>query len=436
MDISPIALVYTMPVGVIWALYLVWRWYREAKSRATWAAAVEAGLTEPASLHPVIDPAKCLGCGACVSACPEGDIIGMIDAKAELVEPTHCIGHGACREACPYDAITLVFGTEKRGIDIPHVSPDFETNVPGVYIAGELGGMGLIRNAIEQGSQAVESIRKKSAARPPQGCDLVIVGAGPAGFAASLAATKYKLKFVTVEQDTFGGTVAHFPRGKVVMTAPANLPLGGKLNFRTVSKEKLLQVWRDVYRRTGLKGKIRYGEEVKAITRQGDAFEVRTTRGAYLTAAVLLAIGRRGTPRKLNVEGEEQSKVVYRMIDPEQYRRKHVLVVGGGDSALEAATSIAKQPGTRVTLSHRSESFSRAKLANRELVESCRRTGRLTVLFESKISRIGPDDVEIEQKGKRLRIRNDAVIVCAGGILPTAFLKSVGIEVETKYGTA
>ncbi len=304
MDISPITLVYVTPIGVIWALYLVWRWHREAKSRATLAAAVEAGLTEPASLHPVIDPAKCLACGACVSACPEGDIIGMIDGKAELVEPTHCIGHGACRDACPYGAITLVFGTEKRGVDIPHVSPDFETNVPGVYIAGELGGMGLIRNAIEQGSQAVESIRKRSAARPPQGFDLVIVGAGPAGFAASLAATKHKLKFVTVEQDSFGGTVAHFPRGKVVMTAPANLPLGGKLNFRIVSKEKLLQVWRDIYRRTGLKGKIRYGEEVKAITRQGEAFEVRTTRGSYVAAAVLLAIGRRGTPRKLNVEGE------------------------------------------------------------------------------------------------------------------------------------
>jgi thioredoxin reductase len=124
------------------------------------------------------------------------------------------------------------------------------------------------------------------------------------------------------------------------------------------------------------------------------------------------------------------------MIDPEQYRRRHVLVVGGGDSALEAATSIAQQPGSTVTLSHRSSSFSRSRVANRELVESCRRAGRLTVLFEAQVLRIGRDNVEIEQNGRRLRIRNDAVIVCAGGILPTAFLKSVGIEVETKYGTA
>jgi thioredoxin reductase (NADPH) len=435
MDLFSIATVYAPAVGAIWLLYLVWRRRKEAKSRAAKAAAIEAGLVEPASLHPIIDPAKCLACGACITACPEGDIIGMINGKAELVEPTHCIGHGACREACPYDAITLVFGTEKRGVDIPHVSPDFQTNVPGIYIAGELGGMGLIRNAITQGSQAIESIRKRQVSRPSQGYDVVIVGAGPAGFAASLAAMKNKLRFLTVEQDTFGGTVAHFPRGKVVMTAPADLPLVGKLRFRIISKEKLLKVWNDIYRKVGLKGKIKYGEEVKSITRQGETFEVRTTRNSYQTASVLLAIGRRGTPRKLNVEGEEQPKVVYRMIDPEQYKRQHVLVVGGGDSALEAATSIAEQPGTMVILSHRSESFSRAKLRNRELVAAAEKTGRLKVLYESKVNRIGPEDVEIEQKGRRMRVKNNAVIVCAGGILPTAFLKSVGIEVETKHGT-
>jgi thioredoxin reductase/Pyruvate/2-oxoacid:ferredoxin oxidoreductase delta subunit len=435
MELFSIATVYAPAIGAIWLLYLVWRRRKEAKSRAAKAAAIEAGLVEPASLHPIIDPAKCLACGACITACPEGDIIGMINGKAELVEPTHYIGHGACREACPYDAITLVFGTEKRGVDIPHVSPDFQTNVPGIYIAGELGGMGLIRNAITQGSQAIESIRKRQVSRPSQGYDVVIVGAGPAGFAASLAAMKNKLRFLTVEQDTFGGTVAHFPRGKVVMTAPADLPLVGKLRFRIISKEKLLKVWNDIYRKVGLKGKIKYGEEVKSITRQGETFEVRTTRNSYQTASVLLAIGRRGTPRKLNVEGEEQPKVVYRMIDPEQYKRQHVLVVGGGDSALEAATSIAEQPGTMVILSHRSESFSRAKLRNRELVAAAEKTGRLKVLYESKVNRIGPEDVEIEQKGRRMRVKNNAVIVCAGGILPTAFLKSVGIEVETKHGT-
>jgi thioredoxin reductase (NADPH) len=434
MSFAPITAVYAAAIGIIWAFYVLLRRRSEARSRATKEAAAEAGLLEPASLHPKIDPAKCLGCGACVRACPEGEILGMINGKAELVEPTHCIGHGACREACPYDAITLVFGTERRGVDIPHVRPDFQTNIPGLFVAGELGGMGLIRNAIEQGSQAIESIRKLSAPRPSQGYDVIIVGAGPAGFSASLAAKKHRLRYLTIEQESFGGTVAHYPRGKIVMTAPAALPLGGKLKFRTVSKEKLLKVWKDVARKTRLK--IKYGEEVKSIARRGPAFEVETKRGSYLAASVLLAIGRRGTPRKLDVEGEDQAKVVYRMIDPNQYRRQHVLVVGGGDSALEAAASLAKQPDTTVTLSYRSESFSRAKAKNRAEVEAARRSRRLKVLLQSNVKRIGRHDVEIEQKGRRMRIKNDAVIVCAGGILPTAFLQSVGIEVETKYGTA
>ena len=358
----------------------------------------------------------------------------MINGKAELIEPSHCIGHGACKTACPCDAITLVFGTEKRGIDIPNVNPDFQTNVPGIFIAGELGGMGLVRNAIEQGRQAIDSIRKFNGRGSPNSYDVIIVGAGPAGFAASLAAMQHKLRYLTVEQDSFGGTVAHFPRGKLVMTAPATLPLIGKVNFREISKEELLKFWEGAARKTGLK--VSYGEQVEKITRFNNGFEIRTTRASYRASSVLLTIGRRGTPRKLEVEGEDQAKVVYRLIDPEQYKGQHVLVVGGGDSALEAAASIAEQPGTTVTLSHRSEAFSRAKLKNRERVENAAKSGRLNVLLQSSIKKIGRQDVEIEHGGRRTRIKNDAVIVCAGGILPTAFLNSIGIEVETKYGTA
>ena len=434
MNFNPVIGVYPLAFAVIGALYIALRKRAEARSRATKAAAEEAGLLEPASLHPKIDPVKCLGCGACTRVCPEGDILGMINGKAELVEPSHCIGHGACRTSCPCDAITLVFGTEKRGIDIPHVNPDFQTNVPGIFIAGELGGMGLIRNAIEQGRQAVDSIRKFDRHGSANAYDVIIVGAGPAGFSASLAAMQHKLRYLTIEQDSFGGTVAHFPRGKLVMTAPATLPLIGKVRFKEISKEKLLKFWENSASKTGLK--VNYGEQVESIARFDNEFEVRTTRASYKTSSVLLAIGRRGTPRKLEVEGEDQAKVVYRFIDPEQYRRRHVLVVGGGDSALEAATSIADQPGTTVTLSHRSEAFSRAKVKNRERVETAEKSGRLKVLLQSKVKRIGRHDVEIEHKGARMKIKNDAIIVCAGGILPTAFLKSVGIEVETKYGTA
>jgi thioredoxin reductase (NADPH) len=434
MSFNPEIGLYPLAFGAIVGLYLALRRRTESRSRAIKAAAAEAGLLEPASLHPKIDPAKCLGCGACTRVCPEGDILGMINGKAELIEPSHCIGHGACKSACPRDAITLVFGTEKRGVDIPHVDPDFQTNVPGIFIAGELGGMGLIRNAIEQGRQAIDSIRKLNGRRSANTYDVIIVGAGPAGFSASLAAMQHKLRYLTIEQDSFGGTVAHFPRGKLVMTAPATLPIIGKVKFKEISKEKLLKFWEGAARKTGLK--INYGEQVETITRFDTEFEVRTTQGSYRASSVLLAIGRRGTPRKLEVEGEEQDKVVYRLIDPEQYKRRHVLVVGGGDSALEAAASIAEQPGTTVTLSHRSEAFSRAKLKNRERVEKAEKSGRLKVVLQSSVKKISRHDVEIEQKGRRMKIKNDAVIVCAGGILPTAFLKSVGIEVETKYGTA
>lgn len=434
MSFTPAIGVYALAFGVIWALYIGSRSRAEARNRAKKAEAAEAGLLEPASLHPIIDPSKCVGCGACVRACPEGDILGLINGKAELIEPSHCIGHGACKESCPRDAITLVFGTERRGVDIPDVGPDFQTNVPGIFIAGELGGMGLIRNAIEQGRQAIDSVRKLGKRRSSNAYDVIIVGAGPAGFSASLAAMEHKLRFLTIEQDSFGGTVAHFPRGKLVMTAPATLPLIGKIKFKEVQKEKLLAFWQDAARKTGLK--VNYGEQVETIAQIGSEFEIRTTRASYRTSSVLLTIGRRGTPRKLEVDGEDHAKVVYRLIDPEQYRQQHVLVVGGGDSALEAAASIAEQPGTTVTLSHRSEAFSRAKLKNRERVKAAEKSGQLNVLLQSSVKRIGHHDVEIEQRGRQIRIKNDAVIVCAGGILPTAFLKSIGIEVETKYGTA
>jgi thioredoxin reductase/NAD-dependent dihydropyrimidine dehydrogenase PreA subunit len=434
MKTFPLVFFYMIPLLVVWAIYVGRRKRADARNRRMRAEAAEAGLLEPASLHPLIDPIRCLGCGACVQACPEGAILGMIGGKAELIEPSECIGHGACKAACPNDAIKLVFGTESRGVEIPEVGADFQTNVPGIFIAGELGGMGLVRNAIEQGRQAIDSIRKLNGLGQTDIHDVVIVGAGPAGFSASLAAKQHKLRFVTIEQDSFGGTVAHYPRGKLIMTAPATLPLIGKMKFREVSKEKLLAFWQEAKRRTRLT--INYGEQVELIDRHGHGFEVKTTRNTYRTLAVLLAIGRRGTPRRLDVAGEEQSKVVYRLIDPEQYRGQHVLVVGGGDSALEAAASIAEEPGTTVTLSYRNDGFSRAKMKNRQRVDAAQREGRLKVLLESHVRRIGEQDVEIEQQGRQIRLANDAVIVCAGGILPTQFLKTVGIQTEMKYGTA
>jgi thioredoxin reductase/ferredoxin len=425
-------LIYGLPFLAAFVWYIARRRRNEREGSARLHRAIEAGFNEPASLHPVIDPSRCLNSRACVAACPE-KAIGIVDGKARLVNAGACIGHGACMTACPHGAIRLVFGTSRRGMDIPFVKPNFETNVPSLFIAGELGGMGLIRKAVEQGRQAVESIAKLKGGGFPY--DVVIVGAGPAGISASLAAKEKNLKFATLEQeDSFGGTVYHYPRNKVVMTAPVQLPIVGKMKFAEVSKERLMEFWKGVVKRTELK--INFFERMETVKPYGQGFIVRTSKQEYRTRSILLAIGRRGTPRKLAVRGEEQAKVVYSLIDPEQYRGQHVLVVGGGDSALEAAIACAREPGTTVTLSYRSEAFSRVKQKNRESLQQAEATRKLKVLLSSNVEAIGADAVALDQGGKNIRLKNDAVIVCAGGILPTPFLKEIGVQIDTKYGTA
>jgi thioredoxin reductase/ferredoxin len=425
-------LVYGLPGAAL----LIWQFRRRRRlERQSRAVLEKTGAAEPASLHPVIDPARCIGCGSCVKACPEQEhhnVLGILDGRAHLVSPGDCIGHGACRQVCPVNAITLVFGSERRGVDIPLITPNFESTVPGMFIAGELGGMGLIRNALEQGRQAVEAIAQRGAARGER-LDLVIVGAGPAGFAGALTAKSKNLRCVTLEQESLGGAVFQYPRGKLVMTAPATVPLLGKVNFRQTSKEALLEFWQDAERKTGVK--INYRERVEDIVRDADGFLVKTNRGSYATRSVLLAIGRRGTPRKLGVPGEDLPKVVYRLIDPEQYAGQEVLVVGGGDSALEAASSIAESGGA-VVLSYRGAEFDRAKAGNRDRVRRVAEAGQLRILMSSNVKQIGRETVALDRNGERIDVRNDAVIVSAGGVLPSDFLRRIGISVETKYGVA
>ncbi len=426
-------LVYATPLSLLLWGHLRLRRRRESRSSVALEEAKAAGLTEPPSLHPVIDPAICVGSGACAMACPE-QALGIVNGKAVLINPSHCIGHGACAAACPAEAITLVFGTEKRGMDIPYVQPTFETNVRGIYIAGELGGMGLVRKAAEQGRQAMQNIAKQ---KSREGIlDVLIVGAGPAGLTATLGAMEHKLRFATIEQeDSLGGTVYHYPRNKIVMTQPINLPIVGKARLGEISKESLLAFWQDIVKKVSMP--LNFGEPMEKVeaANDGRGFIVRTPKREYLTRNLLLAIGRRGTPRKLGVPGEEHPKVVYRLIDAEQYRGMQVIVVGGGDSAIEAAVSIAEQPGTAVTLSYRGEAFGRVKPKNRDRVKDAEADGRLTVALNSRILAIAPQTVSMEEAGVQKELRNDAVIVCAGGILPTPMLKELGIRVEAKFGT-
>jgi len=427
-------LLYALPTLCLLLVYLRRRHAREGRSRSDYAISRAAGTVEPVSLHPVVNPNRCIGCGACVDACPEGSVLGIVGGQAELVNPTHCIGHGRCAEACPTDGITLAIGSARRGVEIPVLGGDFQTSVPGIFVAGELGGMGLIRNAVEQGRRAVEAVRKQ----PGHGSggdrlDLVIVGSGPAGFAASLAARQHGLSFTTLEQDTFGGAIAHNPRGKIFVTEPIEMPLVGELPSRRMTKEQLLGLWEDARRRTQLT--IREREKVESIEAVDGGFDIRTHAGVYPARAVLLAVGRRGTPRRLGVPGEELPKVVYRLHEPEQYSGMQVLVVGGGDSALEAAIRLAGEPDTDVCVAYRGEAFSRPRPENRKNFEDLVARGRVRLELGTVVRAIGPQSVTLECPSGTQELTNEAVVVCAGGVLPSAFLQTIGVRIETRYGT-
>lgn len=399
------------------------------------AKAKELGFNEPVSLHPVINYDICIGSAACVAACPEHDILGLVGGKAITINASRCVGHGACFHACPVEAISLCIGTEKRGVELPHISEEFETTIPGIFIAGELGGMGLIKNAVEQGKQAMSYLASNLKSKGNSKYDVVIVGAGPAGISASLEAKKRKLKFVTLEQDTLGGTVSNFPRAKIVMTSPMDLPLYGKVKLTETSKSELLELWNKVLSKNNIK--INEQEKVERIEKQDDIFIVQTSKNHYTTKSVLLSIGRRGSPRKLDVPGEEKEKVSYRLLEPELIHNQKVLVVGGGDSAIESAMLLADE-NNFVTISYRGDSFARLKPKNLERITKESKSGKVKILFNSEVSEILDNSVilKLKDSDKPLVIENDLVYIFAGGILPTKFLEDIGIKITKKFGEA
>lgn len=393
--------------------------------------AKEAGIHEPVSLYPYINEDNCIKSGACITACPEKDILGIRNGRATLINASRCIGHGACFHACPVEAITLKIGTEKRGVDLPHINQTFETNVQGIYIAGELGGMGLIKNSVEQGKQAVENIGKTISKNHDATYDLVIIGAGPAGISAALQAKKMGLKAIILEQDTLGGTVYSFPRAKIVMTAPMDIPLHGRVKLFQTTKDELLTLWNELIQNHGII--IKENTKVENITNNTNHFVVEANNGAqYQAAKVLLAIGRRGTPRKLNVKGEDKQKVAYKLLEPELISNQSILVVGGGDSAIESALLLSEQ--NHVTLSYRSEKFNRLKPQNGNNIQTAIEQKKVDVLFNSNVEEIKNDTVQIQLEDKSIQeIKNDLVYIFAGGELPTKFLEKSGIQISKRF---
>jgi thioredoxin reductase/Pyruvate/2-oxoacid:ferredoxin oxidoreductase delta subunit len=396
--------------------------------------AKEDGLFEPVTLHPVINH-NCIKTGACIAACPEHDILGIENGRATVINASQCIGHGACFHACPTQAITLCIGTEKRGVELPHVDRNFETNMPGIFIAGELGGMGLIKNAVEQGKQAAMNLAKMINKGHGADYDLVIIGAGPAGISAALMAKKLQLKSIILEQDTLGGTVFTFPRSKIVMISPMDLPLHGKVKFYQTNKKELLNLWDTVLTKNQIA--IKEKSKVETVISENGHYKINTLSGeSYTSKTVLLSIGRRGTPRKLNIPGEMSEKVAYRLLEPENIHGKDIIVVGGGDSAIESALLLADN--NSVTLSYRNEVFSRLKPLNNNQLNDAIANKRLDVMLGSNLISIENEYVMIQHSkmDNPLKLKNDLVYIFAGGELPTQFLEKIGIKITKKFGEA
>jgi len=430
---------YSWLIAASIVLFFVVRYWlgHRKREQAAMAAAEHGKLFSdgPRAQHPHINLDSCIGCGTCVDACPEGDVLGLLNGKATIVKAHKCIGHSICAEVCPVGAITMVMAKASASSDMPALTPEYETSIPNLFIAGELGGLALIKNAVNQGRECVDLITSRlpqlrEASPSVNGhsdvVDVIIVGAGPACISAELPATENGLTHLTLERESVGGTVSKYPRQKLVMTSPVEFPLYGKFNKTQLSKEELLGLWEKVMARADLN--IKTSECVDSIKREDDGiFSVKTCTGNYRSRSEVMALGRAGTPRKLVVPGEELPHVLYRLIEADHYTKNNILVVGGGDSAVEAAMGLAHQPGNKVTISYRKGEFSRLKDRNTKRIEEHIKSKKLEVLFNSMPTEFREGSVRIDVGGAIREIPNDYVWIFAGGIPPTDFLKATGI---------
>jgi putative YpdA family bacillithiol system oxidoreductase len=387
-------------------------------------------------LHAIVRADVCVGCGTCVAACPEPGAIQLVN-KIAKVDLDKCKGHASCAAACPVSAIVVTSGAAVQTIEVPDLTPNFESKtVPGIYVVGELGGRGLIKNAVNEGRLAMENVARSLERNPSRGdtttgvYDVIVVGAGPAGISAGLEAIHQGLRYAILEQGTIADTIAKYPRKKLLFAEPLRVPIYGELWVSDGSKEALLKVWQAMIDQTGLQ--VRTHHRVDAVEKTESVIRIKSGDRLFRTRRAILAMGRRGTPRRLGVPGEELDKVLYDIVEMEAFAGQRMLVVGGGDSAVESALGLANQAGTTVTLSYRGDAFGRVKDRNREKIEAAVNAGKVKLLMKSELREIHRDAVVLDYEGAARRLPNDVVVVRIGGEAPYPFLERIGVRIVQK----
>lgn len=391
----------------------------------------EPDESEIGMLKPVIDRDICVGCASCVNACDVGGTLAIVNNKSYLVNPKACESHGNCAKACPTGALQLFEVGQPRMQEVPEFDKQsYESNLSNVFIIGELTGTGLIKNALTDGQLVIEKILNKKdfeLSKKSEIFDVAIVGSGPAGLSAGLACIKNELNYVIIEQNDIANTIRNFPRKKLLLSEPVRIPMYGTLWAGDCTKEELIEIWDKTIQISGVK--INSHEKLNSLSQESGHFVLETPKAIYKANYVLLALGKRGTPRKLGVKGEELSKVTYKLQDAETYKNEKIVVVGAGDSAIEAAVSLANQNTNKVTVVNRNNHFNRAKEKNKNNILNYSESGKIEILYNSNLIEVLEKSIKIKVEEKLVEKENDSVLIFAGGELPNKFLKSIGVNV-------